>query len=100
MVSNCWLNSLYSFEYTWINAGWTLDQRLEYFETHWAYFLGFGSPFAFIIWLAGLPPVFKCAGAAHTTTHTHSAALFALCFPWFIVTAVAAKPVARHVPGV
>ena len=64
MVSNCWLYSLYSFEYTWINAGWTLDQRLEYFETHWAYFLGFGSPFALIIWLCGLSPVVKSGACA------------------------------------
>lgn len=48
----CWLTSLYSFEYTWINEGWSVQRRLDYFERHWAYFFGFGVPFTLItFWL-------------------------------------------------
>jgi hypothetical protein len=28
--------------YKWSSAGWTLDERLGFFETHWAFFAGFG----------------------------------------------------------
>ena len=45
LVYSSWLTSLYCFEYTWLNAGWSLNRRLNYFERHWAYFLGFGLPF-------------------------------------------------------
>jgi etoposide-induced 2.4 mRNA len=39
----CWIYAYYSFEYGWIHKGWTVDQRIAYFERHWAYFLGFGT---------------------------------------------------------
>ncbi len=41
---SCLQTGLYAFEYTWINIGWTLPQRILYFEERWLYFLGFGLP--------------------------------------------------------
>jgi etoposide-induced 2.4 mRNA len=37
------VGSFFSFEYHWIQKGWSLDQQLDYFETKWPYFLGFGT---------------------------------------------------------
>jgi hypothetical protein len=36
------VGSFYSFEYHWIKKDWTFDQQLEYFESKWPYFFGFG----------------------------------------------------------
>lgn len=41
-VCTTWVVSMYSFEYTWINQGLKLKERLAYFERHWAYFIGCG----------------------------------------------------------
>ncbi|KAJ3156828.1 Etoposide induced 2.4 mRNA [Geranomyces michiganensis] len=38
----CWIASFYSFEYRWANKGWSLQQRVDHFESHWAYYIGFG----------------------------------------------------------
>ncbi|CAG8728527.1 36070_t:CDS:2, partial [Gigaspora margarita] len=29
--------------YKWINQGWSLEQRIGYFEERWSYFAGFGN---------------------------------------------------------
>jgi hypothetical protein len=34
--------------YKWINKGWKLEKRIEYFEERWAYFAGFGFTFTVI----------------------------------------------------
>lgn len=39
----CWLYSFYSFEYKWALEGWSLEQRISYFEKRWPYFFGFGT---------------------------------------------------------
>lgn len=39
-----WLYAYYCFDYKWSLGRWSLDQRLHHFETHWAYFAGFGFP--------------------------------------------------------
>lgn len=36
-------SNLVLVRYIWINRGWTLAQRVGFFETHWAYFFGFGT---------------------------------------------------------
>lgn len=38
------MGSFYCFEHQWINKGWKLSQSIQYFESHWSYFLGFGMP--------------------------------------------------------
>ncbi|KJE93033.1 hypothetical protein CAOG_003894 [Capsaspora owczarzaki ATCC 30864] len=73
-----WLYSMYCFEYKWINEGQSLDQRVAYFEEHWAYLAGFGTPFAALTFFF---PQFIGAG------------LFALAFPGFIIMANSASPV-------
>lgn len=35
-----WLNALYSFDYKWSLSQRTLEQRVHFFELHWAYFAG------------------------------------------------------------
>ena len=66
-VWTCWINAFYCFEYRWTNRGWALRTRVEYFERHWAYFLGFGAPVTLLTFF--LP-------------QTHSYAVFAFFFPW------------------
>ncbi|KAH9307784.1 hypothetical protein KI387_035695, partial [Taxus chinensis] len=39
-----WIYAYYSFEYKWNFTGWSLDERINFFETNWAFFAGFGSP--------------------------------------------------------
>lgn len=43
-VTLAWLYAYYCFDYKWGLGRWSLDQRLHHFETHWAYFAGFGTP--------------------------------------------------------
>ncbi|ORX94078.1 EI24-domain-containing protein [Basidiobolus meristosporus CBS 931.73] len=77
----CWLNAYYSFEYKWINKGWSLDQRLNYFEEHWAYFAGFGFPGTICSFFF---PSFINVG------------VFALLFPLFIIMANKAVPMPQR----
>ena len=34
------LNAFYSFDYKWSLSRRSLEERIHYFECHWAYFLG------------------------------------------------------------
>jgi len=77
----CWIYSLYSFEYKWALEGWSLEKRLVFFETRWAYFAGFGLPAAL---LSILFPRFISAG------------IFAFTFPLFIILAIVAHPIAHN----
>lgn len=68
--------------YKWSLLGWSLEYRLKYFEKHWCYFLGFGSP---AVALSVLFPRFLALG------------VYALAFPVFIILAIIANP-RSHVP--
>lgn len=81
-VYSAWLFSLYCFEYTWINRGWGLNERIEYFESGWIYFLGFGTPYALI---------------SLNVDFFTGAALTQLLFPAFVLIAVQAEPVQSNI---
>jgi etoposide-induced 2.4 mRNA len=79
-----WLYALYSFEYKWTLQKWTLVKKLSYFEAHWAYMLGFGTPASIITIVF---PKFVGSG------------VFAISFPLFVLLSVSACPV-NHRAGV
>ncbi|KAF3337715.1 protein EI24 isoform X1 [Carex littledalei] len=39
-----WMNAYYCFESKWNYSGVSLNSKLEFFESNWAFFAGFGSP--------------------------------------------------------
>ncbi|KAI8051193.1 etoposide-induced protein 2.4-domain-containing protein [Syncephalis plumigaleata] len=80
-IYTCWIAAFYSFEYDWINRGWTMDQRMDYFEAHWAYFAGFGFPCTIVTFFF---PQFVSSG------------VFALLFPVYVIMSNIAKPVPRR----
>eukprot|EP00002_Diphylleia_rotans_P028570 TRINITY_DN5775_c0_g1_i3.p1 TRINITY_DN5775_c0_g1~~TRINITY_DN5775_c0_g1_i3.p1 ORF type:complete len:370 (+),score=67.52 TRINITY_DN5775_c0_g1_i3:71-1180(+) len=72
-----WLCSFYSFDYKWAIKGAPLVNRIRYFEEHWSYMAGFGTP---------------CALATFFTDTFISSGTYALIFPILIITANSAKP--------
>lgn len=45
-ILTSWLYAFYAFDYVWDNTkNMSVQQRLDYFETHWAYMFGFGNYF-------------------------------------------------------
>ncbi len=78
IIHFAWLYALYSFEYKWSFLSWNLNKRLGYFERHWIYFFGFGTPLALITVLF---PKFLGSG------------IYALCFPCFLIVSIVAKPI-------
>ncbi|XP_021727326.1 protein EI24 homolog isoform X2 [Chenopodium quinoa] len=63
---------LLSWMYKWNLSGVTLDRRLDFFESNWAFFAGFGSPCVLAIFF--FPPL-------------ESYAVMATLFPLFVLTA-------------
>ncbi|PIA47252.1 hypothetical protein AQUCO_01400142v1 [Aquilegia coerulea] len=71
-VFNSWMYAYYSFEYKWNLDELGLDKRLDIFESHWAFFAGFGSP---------------CILACYIFPPLVSYGVMALLFPLFVLTA-------------
>eukprot|EP00026_Physarum_polycephalum_P010830 Phypoly_transcript_11011.p1 GENE.Phypoly_transcript_11011~~Phypoly_transcript_11011.p1 ORF type:complete len:305 (+),score=20.27 Phypoly_transcript_11011:21-935(+) len=73
----CWLYAFYCFETKWTLRGkWGLRKRIYYFEEHWVYMLGFGTPFTLAFFFF---PFLVSAG------------VYAFLFPFFLILAVQAK---------
>ncbi|GLJ24404.1 hypothetical protein SUGI_0466070 [Cryptomeria japonica] len=72
-----WIYAYYSFEYKWNFIGWSLDKRIGFFETNWAFFAGFGSPCV-------LPIVFS--------SQLVSSGIMAILFPLCVLAATATHP--------
>ena len=68
------LYSLYSFEYKFYNMGWDIKKRMNFIESRWPYFFGFGLSLSVILSFAG--------------PYIYSATLFASIFPAFILSAI------------
>ncbi|XP_054799998.1 protein EI24 homolog [Prosopis cineraria] len=71
-----WLYAYYCFEYKWSFNEVALDKRLDYFQSSWAFFSGFGSPCVFAIFFFS-PLV--------------SYGIMAILFPLFVLTAAGSK---------
>lgn len=67
-----WMYAYYCFEYKWNFSGLSLDKRLNFFETNWAFFAGFGSP---------------CVLAIFFFSPLVSYGVMAVLFPLFVLTA-------------
>ncbi|KAI3715618.1 hypothetical protein L6452_22604 [Arctium lappa] len=67
-----WMYAYYCFEYKWNFSGLSLDKRLDFFESNWAFFAGFGSP---------------CVLAIFFFSPLVSYGVMAVLFPLFVLTA-------------
>ncbi|KAD6795484.1 hypothetical protein E3N88_06380 [Mikania micrantha] len=67
-----WMYAYYCFEYKWNFSGLRLDKRLDFFESNWAFFAGFGSP---------------CVLAIFFFSPLVSYGVMAVLFPMFVLTA-------------
>ncbi|XP_057465975.1 protein EI24 homolog isoform X1 [Actinidia eriantha] len=67
-----WMYAYYCFEYKWNLSGLSLDKRLDFFESNWAFFAGFGHP---------------CVLAAFFFSPLVSYGVMAILFPLFVLTA-------------
>uniref|UniRef100_A0A7N0RFY4 Protein EI24 homolog n=1 Tax=Kalanchoe fedtschenkoi TaxID=63787 RepID=A0A7N0RFY4_KALFE len=67
-----WMYSYYCFEYKWNLSEFSLDKRLAFFESNWAFFAGFGSP---------------CVLAIFFFSPLVSYGVMAILFPMFVLTA-------------
>ncbi|XP_022762791.1 protein EI24 homolog isoform X4 [Durio zibethinus] len=67
-----WMYAYYCFEYKWNFSELGLDKRLDFFETNWAFFAGFGSP---------------CVLAIFFFSPLVSYGVMAILFPLFVLTA-------------
>lgn len=67
-----WMYAYYCFEYKWNLSGLSLDKRIDFFETNWAFFAGFGNP---------------CVLAIFFFSPLVSFGVMAILFPLFVLTA-------------
>ncbi|KAF7803598.1 protein EI24-like protein isoform X1 [Senna tora] len=71
-----WMYAYYNFEYKWNFNEVALDRRLDYFESSWAFFAGFGSP---------------CVLAIFFFSPLVSYGIMAILFPLFVLTATGSR---------
>ncbi|KAB1207094.1 hypothetical protein CJ030_MR7G011415 [Morella rubra] len=71
-----WMYAYYCFEYKWNFSGVALDRKLDYFESNWAFFAGFGS--ACVLTIFFFSPLV-------------SYGVMAILFPLFVLTASSSK---------
>ncbi|KAK2966081.1 hypothetical protein RJ640_025577, partial [Escallonia rubra] len=71
-----WMYAYYCFEYKWNLSGLSLDKRLDFFESNWAFFAGFGN-----ILLHFRSP---CALAIFLFSPLVSYGVMAILFPLFL----------------
>ncbi|KAA8545485.1 hypothetical protein F0562_020269 [Nyssa sinensis] len=67
-----WMYAYYCFEYKWNFTGLSLDKRLDFFESNWAFFAGFGNP---------------CVLAIFFFSPLVGYGFMAILFPLFVLTA-------------
>lgn len=73
---NAWMYAYYCFEYKWNFSELSFDKRLEFFESNWAFFAGFGSP---------------CVLAIFFFSRLVSYGVMAILFPLFVLTAAGSQ---------
>ncbi|KAH6814683.1 etoposide-induced protein [Perilla frutescens var. frutescens] len=71
-----WMYSYYCFEYKWNYSGLSLDKRLDFFESNWPFFAGFGSP---------------CVLAVFFFSPLVSYGVMAILYPMFVLTATGSE---------
>jgi hypothetical protein len=71
-----WLSAFYCFDYRWRFGGFNIERRKTAFARDWAFFLGFGLPITV---------------ASHFLPFFVSYGLYAVAFPYFIITSIAAQ---------
>ncbi|XP_051146515.1 protein EI24 homolog [Andrographis paniculata] len=71
-----WMYAYYCFEYKWNYSGLSLDKRLEFFESNWPFFAGFGSP---------------CVLSAFFFSPLVSYGVMAILYPLFVLTATGSE---------
>ncbi|CDZ98365.1 p53-mediated apoptosis protein EI24/PIG8 [Phaffia rhodozyma] len=80
LVYTTWVNGWYCFEYTWSAQGWSFVEKIDFVQTRWAYFFGFGLPITFLTCLPFLPPLLN-------------ATIFALLYPFYLILSTISNPV-------
>ncbi|XP_011087701.1 protein EI24 homolog isoform X1 [Sesamum indicum] len=71
-----WMYAYYCFEYKWNYSGVSLDKRLDFFESNWPFFAGFGSP---------------CILAVFFYSPLVSYGVMATLYPLFVLTATGSE---------
>ncbi|KAL1320046.1 hypothetical protein HN51_064796 [Arachis hypogaea] len=71
-----WMYAYYCFEYKWNFNEVPLDKRLDYFQSYWPFFAGFGSP---------------CVLAIFFFSPLVSYGIMAILYPLFVLTATASR---------
>ncbi|CAL1385566.1 unnamed protein product [Linum trigynum] len=75
-VLQSWMYAYYCFEYKWNLSEVPLDRKLDFFETNWPFFVGFGSP---------------CVLASFFFSTYVSYGVMATLFPLFVLTATSSS---------